>query len=109
MVTFEKDLGDIPQGILQIIYFDMEYALKIPIDPFTRRLKIHKSCGCTSVGYDNNKKQVSIKYKPKAVPIHLEKQGYYESKKVITIFHNDGKRQIPHKFIITARVFKSKK
>lgn len=55
---------------------------------------ITSSCGCSKPFYDEINKQIIVTYTPKKIPHHLKSQGYYNSVKHITVFYEDGTKDV---------------
>ena len=80
------NLGTIRVGQKQNIIFESTSPLDIKT--------ILTSCGCTVPKYDMGKKKLTVTYTPGTVPIHLRHQGFYSSRKTITIYYKTGETEV---------------
>jgi len=55
---------------------------------------IESSCGCSKGIYDKKNKELIVNYNPGSIPIHLRKQGWYNTSKSITITYVDGSSDV---------------
>ena len=85
-VTPNVELKDQKLGKKIII----EYHLKDGVIPTISTL--HKSCGCFKVAKENNR--VVVNYQPKNIPLHLQSQGFYISRKSIRVEFDDNTFEI---------------
>lgn len=72
---------DAKVGQEEVFYFNYEDISLIT--------KIESSCGCTGVKNQVLNSRIVAHYLPKAIPIHLQKQGYYNTIQTITVTYND--------------------
>lgn len=81
--NYIKDLGNITSNEKILVTFKANE--KLP-----KISKIEASCSCISPKYNESNNSISISYKPKKVPVHLQDIGYYTTTKSITINYSNG-------------------
>lgn len=84
-------------GVEETFYF---YYDDIPLVT-----KLESSCGCTGVKNQVNEKRIIAHYKPNPIPVHLKKQGYYNTIQTITVTYNgsDGLEHV-EELVFTAKI-----
>jgi len=88
-----KDVGEVIAGKQVLVKF---YAKEgIP-----KIKSLAASCGCSKPTYDKKSEEIKILYKPNPIPTHLLSQGYYTTKKTVTVVFESGE--------VNKLVFKSK-
>lgn len=92
----QVSLGDIKVGVRKVVTFK-----KVKDIPLIKTLT--SSCNCSTPTYDSVKGEITVSFKPTAVPKHLNNQGWYLTKKSIFIVYIDGTKDVLY---ITAKVFK---
>jgi|GEM_PF-2762993 len=55
---------------------------------------LSSSCGCSVPTYSKEKRELSVAFTPKAVPQHLKTQGWYNSRKSISVGYMDGTKDV---------------
>lgn len=55
---------------------------------------LSSSCGCSVPTYSKEKRELKVVFTPKAVPQHLKTQGWYSSRKTITVGYVDGTKDV---------------
>lgn len=98
-----KNLGLIESQKTQKIVFEIGRSLDIAKD-FKGKLKIFKSCGCTSFSFNTAKTILSINYRPKKVPQHL-KGKQYSTAKTVTVYNLINGKEVCDIFLFTAKVY----
>ena len=73
-----KNLGVLTVGKETSVVF--KYSDKVKL-----LKQITSPCDCTKVYNDNGAKEITVKYTPKVIPVHLKHQGFYTTIKLFTV------------------------
>lgn len=80
------NLGEISANVKITIIFEAKEKLDIQ--------RITSSCGCSVPKYDKEKNVIVVSYTPSSVPYHLKSRGDYHTTKNITVYYNDGTKDV---------------
>lgn len=82
----EIDLGVVKPKQKQRVIFKAVVPLNVKT--------ITSSCGCTSPKYNEEKNTIEVIYTPGNIPYHLKSKGEQLVRKTITVYYEDGSREV---------------
>ena len=55
---------------------------------------LSSSCGCSVPTYSKEKRELKVVFTPNPIPKHLQAQGFYNTRKTITVVYIDGTKDV---------------